>query len=249
MIRGILFFTIVTAQCLYALVSIAPMEIGESTGVHGNVALAFETKRGNTDKDNYKGSAKVSYDNNVSYVTWGEISAEYGQSNQVEDTNKQYMHLRYIRATSKKDMRYEVFVQMEEDKFKLIKNRTLTGVGLRFKIFEIFKDGRGYIGLGTFYEDISYVGKDPHESNVRLNAYFAYTAKFGEDSRVTYTIYYQPKIDEVSDNVRAQKLQLELHVYKQLFLNFQVAYDTDSEPPIGVEDYDFTQTTSFVYKF
>lgn len=249
MIKIILLISIMSTQYLFALVSIAPMEIGEKEGIHGNASFGFETKRGNTNKDNYKGSAKVSYDNNIDYVTWGEVSAEYGEANHVQDTNKQYLHLRYIHAITKKGIRYELFGQLEENKFKRIKNRTLLGGGLRFKIFEIFKDGRGYLGLGTFYEDISYLSNDPHENNIRLNTYFAYTAKFGIDSRITYTLYYQPKIEDVSDHIYSQKLQLQLFIYEQLFLNFQIAYDTDTQPAIGVEKYDFTQTTSFMYKF
>lgn len=245
----LIFLALLSTQYLFALISIAPMEIGEKAGFHGNVGLSFETKRGNTDKDNYKASTKISYDNNVSYVAWAEISGEYGEANGVEDTNKVYAHARYISAITDESIRYELFAQTEENRFKLIQNRRLGGIGLRFEIFEIFKGGRGYLGAGTFYEYVNYTSADPEESNVRLNTYFAYTAKLGGDSSITYTLFYQPKVEEFTDSTTAQKLEFQLHIYKQLFLNFQVAYDADTQPAIGVEEYDFTQTTSFVYKF
>ena len=245
----ILLFTILP-QYLFALISISPMEIGEEEGLHGNVVLGVETKRGNTTKDNYKGALKLSYDNNTTYVIWSEVSTEYGKSNDTEDTNKQYMHTRYIHALTKEDIRTEIFGQLEEDKFKLIESRRLLGAGFRFKIFEIFKDAKAYIGLGGFYESIAYTSStDPKEENTRLNSYFAYTAKFAKDSKLTYSFFYQPKFTDYKDYVQSHKLQLELHVYKLLFLNFQAAYDADTNPAVGIKNYDFTQTTSFVFKF
>ena len=52
MIKIILLISIMSTQYLFALVSIAPMEIGEKEGIHGNASFGFETKRGNTNIDN-----------------------------------------------------------------------------------------------------------------------------------------------------------------------------------------------------
>lgn len=249
MIKFVVLFLIILNQYLLAIVSKAPVEIGDKAGLHANVALSFETKRGNTHKDNYKASIKVSYDDNSSFVTWSELSGEYGEVNEVQDTNKLYLHLRHIHAITKEDIRSELFGQIEEDRFKLIKNRSLAGMGVRFKIFEIFKDARGYLGLGGFYEKVNYTTLDAQETNIRLNSYFAYTTVFGDDSELTYSLYYQPKFDDFKDYAQSHKLQLQVHIYQALFLSFQVEYAFDSQPVAGVEDYDVTQTTSFIYKF
>ena len=238
-----------TIHTLFALTSIAPVEIGKKPGIHGNMALSLETKKGNTNKENYKASAYIAYDNNISYVTWAEISGEYGKSNDVEDTNKLYLHLRYIHALTQEKIRYELFGQMEEDQFRLIKNRSLVGAGLRFRIFQLFSNGNGYLGLGGFGESIRYTSDEAQEENVRLNSYFAYTMTPTEESRLTYTLYFQPKLNDFTDYVNSHKIELELLIYKQLFLNFKVAYDIDTKPAIGVEESDFTQTTSFLWKF
>lgn len=244
-----LFILLALTHSLFALVSITPMEIGEKKGFHGNMALAFETKRGNTTKDNYKASAKISYDNNISYVVWSELSGEYGATNNQEDTNKQFWHLRYIHALTKRDIRTEYFGQIEENKFKLISNRTVGGAGFRFKIFEIFKNGKGYLGVGGLYENINYSTDVAKEDNIRFNSYFVYTTVFGDDAKFTYSIFYQPKVDEMSDYVQSNQLLLELQIYKELYLKFQLAYDYDSKPIRGVQNYDFTQTTSFGFRF
>lgn len=236
-------------QQLFALISIVPVEIGEEPGFHGKIATALETKRGNTDKDNYKLGIRFDYDNNESYHTWIEMSGEYGESNSVKDTNKLYLHLRHIHAISNKDICAESFIQAQDDEFKLIKRRLLLGGGMRLKLFELHKSGKGYFGLGALYEDIRYTSLDPKEDNFRMSSYLAYTTKLGDDSDLSYTVFYQPKISDFSNYVSSQKLALKVHIYKRLFLNFQLSYDVDSRPPLGVEESDFTQTTSFVFDF
>ncbi|QFR48706.1 DUF481 domain-containing protein [Sulfurimonas lithotrophica] len=250
-IKLITLLLIFTSQ-LMALVSIQPVEIGEQKGVSGGIEIGLETKRGNTDKDSYKGDIKVMYDSNASYLTWLEISGEYGEANNVEDTNKIYAHLRYIHKLTQETIRYEAFLQTQEDKFKAIEYRRLAGAGLRFKIFNTPIGGKGYYGLGAFYEDIRYTNPaiDPDESEVRVNTYLAYAINFSKKSSLAYTLYYQPIIDEFNDYVLTNQLELTLQVYEQLYLKFSASYDRDSRPPKGIKKkYDFTQSTTFVYKF
>jgi len=244
-----LLLTTLLTQQLFALISIVPVEIGVEPGYSGNIAASLETKRGNTHKDNYKIAAKLSYDNNKDYVTWGEISGEYGKSNNVKDTSKIYLHLRYIHALSNESLRAEAFTQIQDNEFKLIKRRLLGGAGVRMRLFETADAGKGYLGLGGFFEQVRYTSIDPEEDNFRANIYFAYASKIGDDSTLSYNIYYQPNTQDFSDYITAQALALKLHIYKRLFLKFQIAYDSDSVAPIGVQKYDFTQTSSFVFNF
>jgi len=248
--RYIIFTLLLSVHSLFAVTSIEPVEIGQTKGIYGDVLISLETKKGNTNKENYKASVFVADDNNVSYVTWGRIAAEYGETNDNEDTNKLYLHIRHIHALTKQTIRYELFGQVEEDQFKRIKNRTLLGAGLRFKVLQIFKDAKGYIGIGAFGESIRYTTpQDPSEFNTRLNSYLAYSMKLGDDARLAYTLYYQPKINQFNDYAMSHKVELQLHIYQELFLSFKISYDVDSYPAIGVSDYDYTQTTSFLYKF
>lgn len=241
---------LLTSQYLFALISIEPVEIGQKAGVHGELAISLETKRGNTQRDDYTANTRITYDNNSSFVTWGEISSEYGKSNGVEDTKQTFLHLRHIHAITKERIRGELFAQLEEDKFKLIKRRLLAGAGVRIKLFDILDAGDGYLGLGSFYEGVNYTSdSDPTEQNLRFNTYFAYTLELSEDSKLSCTLYYQPKYDELKEYVNTNKLNLELRIYKELFLNLRVSYDTDAQPAIGIKKYDFYQQTALVYKF
>lgn len=245
----ILIITLLLTQNLFALVSIAPVEIGENPGLNGEVSLSLETKSGNTDKESYSASAKVAYDNNASYVTWAEISGEYGESDGTKDTNKAYSHVRYIHTTYFDDLKVEAFAQLQSDEFRLIKSRVLGGGGIRYKLFSLFGNDKGYLGLGAFNESITYSSNDPDEDNVRFNTYFAYTINITKDSQFSYTLYYQPKTDMFSDYVQSHQAQLKVKIYKQLFLRLGVTYDFDSKPPMSVKKKDFTQKTALVFEF
>lgn len=242
---------IITNQ-LFALVSIKPVEIGDDPGVSGGVALGFETKRGNTETDTYGAAVKITYDSNASYVTWLQISGEYAEANGEENTNKKYGHLRYIHKLTEDLLRYELYAQIQEDKFKALNQRKLAGAGLRAKIFNTPIGGQGYFGLGAMQENIRYIDPliDPDEDNTRVNSYLAYGVKFLNNSSLAYTLYYQPLIDDFDDYVVTNNLELILKVNEKLYLKFAVVYDVDSRPPNGVEEkYDLTQTTTFMYEF
>lgn len=245
----ILLLLFITSQTLFGLISIAPVKIAEKPGLHGKVSTALQTRRGSTKKENYKAAFRIAYDNNSTFVIWSEISAEYGKSNDVEDTNRLYMHIRYIYAITQEVIRGEILGQLQRDKFKLIRERAISGAGLRFKAFELFESSKGYLGVGGFYENINYTSSDPTESHIRLNNYFTYTTGLSDSSSLSYTLYYQPVLDNFNDYIESHKFQLKVHVFKELSLNFKLSYDVDSKPPAGINRYDFYQETSFVFEF
>ncbi len=234
----------------YAVVSVAPVEIGKNPGVSGVIEASIENTRGNTDKDEYKGGVKVQYDNNSSYVTWAEASVNYAEVEGTKNTNKAYLHLRYIHTFyEKKNVNYELFGQVQTNEFTKIKNRSLAGGGYRFYIVHESM-GKLFAGVGAFHEDIQYTTDiDPNEKNLRANLYLSYTNKLGDDSAISYVGYYQPKFGNINDYIVTNTLEFQVNVYKKFFISLKVNYDYDSKPAISVEKRDFTQTTSLVYKF
>ncbi len=194
--KFLLLITLIFAQHIFALVTITPVEIGDKSGFSSTIEAALETKRGNSDTDSYKASARTTYDSNKNYVTWAEVSGAYGKANGEENTNKLFSHARYIHAITKERVRGEGFLQLENDEFKHINSRALAGLGVRFKLQNMLQNSRGYLGLGAFYEDITYNNPliNPSEENIRANAYFAYSINLNNDSSIAYTLYYQPKL-------------------------------------------------------
>lgn len=250
MIR-ILFLLFLTVPLL-AVVVIKPREVGEKPGVSGDVSGAFETKRGNTEKDNYSAALQLQYDSNTSYVVWGVLRGEYGEANGVKDTNNLFSHLRYIHNVLGSNVAVELFGQLEEDEFKSIKDRVLGGGGLRWKVLNKGKDEWGglFIGLGAYYEYIGYSTPiDPLERNGRLNSYLAYTFPFNSKGLFAAVAYYQPKIDEIGDYYVSTSAQLDVHVYEQLFIGLRVEYIHDSMPAVGIKKDDVVQRTVFQFRF
>ncbi|OHE07037.1 MAG: hypothetical protein A3G74_07035 [Sulfurimonas sp. RIFCSPLOWO2_12_FULL_34_6] len=249
--KTLLLTTLITTQSLFALVSIAPVEIGKKPGFSNSIEGALETTRGNTEKDSYKVSARTTYDNNIDYIAWAEASGAYSKSNGKEDTNKLFAHTRYMHSITDKTFMGEIFIQLQNDEFKRINNRILGGGGVRLELFNLLQRGKGYFGIGGFYENINYANStiNPSENNLRVNSYFAYAIDLSKTSSVAYALYYQPKASDFSDTIQSHELELKLCVYRDLFLKFSISYDKDNRPPVGAQDYDLIQNTSFVYSF
>jgi len=241
-------FLLFTFIHLYATISVSPIDIGEKPGLTGILKGSFETKRGNTDSDNYSAGLRVSYDNNRSYVMWGEASFTYGEANGLKNANQTYEHLRYIERL-KKSLDWEAFVQLESNEFTQINRRILSGLGLRIHENDTLY-GNVYAGLGAFYEDITYITNvDKNEHNVRANIYLAYKKVFVKDTELSISSYYQPKFEDVNDYIWSNSLEFKVLIYEKLYIDFTVSYYSDSKPAVGVKQTDFAQKTSFIYKF
>ena len=243
-------FVTVASSSLFGLVTITPVELGEKPGWSSKVGVSLSTKRGNSDVDAYKLSARTNYDNNISYVTWFQLSGEYGQASGEKNVQKSFAHLRYIHNLTDKFHVYETALQSEEDEFRLIKSRRLAAVGYRQHLFpkERLKT---FIGLGVMYEYIKFTSSyDPTEYNVRASCYLSMSYEFEKDKKLSFISYFQPKLDDVEDFVTVNQLGLKIKIEGELYLNFSLSYNYDARPAIEVEsEYDFSQDTAFIYEF
>lgn len=232
-----------------AIITIVPVELGKKPGFSGKLSGSFETKRGNTEKNEYNAGLRLQYDNNESYVFWSDFIGSYGEASGETNTNKTYAHLRYIHSLYEKSIDWEAFVQSETNEFTKVEKKRLGGGGLRYNF--LHNDyGKLYLGLGGFYETINYTTTvDPFERNVRISSYLAYTKKFGKDSKVAYVAYYQPNTDNFSDHIISHAIELKVNIYLQMYLSLVFYYDIDSKPAFGVEKEDITQKTSFIFEF
>lgn len=235
---------------LMATVVIAPNEVGLRPGISGEIGASLMHKRGNTDKNEYYGNLYLSYDNNVSFVTWMAANFAYGESSGVVNENNAFIHLRHIHNLTQDSLAGELFVQDSEDSLKNIQRRLLGGAGLRLRLFEKTTYGRTYLGAGAFYEHIDYTTEvDPTERNVRFNTYVAYTLKFSENGRLSAAGYYQPKVDDLQDYYLVSNFSLEMLIVAKLYLKVQLSAQYDSRPPSDVIRYDYAQETVLLWKF
>ncbi|MEA3522721.1 MAG: DUF481 domain-containing protein, partial [Campylobacterota bacterium] len=140
---------------IHAIITIVPVELGDKPGFSGSLSGSFETKRGNTEKDEYNAGLKLRYDNNESYTIWSDLIGSYGEASGEKNTNKTYAHIRLIHALYEKDLDWEIFVQSEMNEFTSIDRRRLIGGGLRYR-FAHGDFGKLFFGLGAYYESTNY---------------------------------------------------------------------------------------------
>ena len=247
----ILLLFLLAISTSHALVSIAPVDIGAKPGFSGNLSGALSAKSGNTEKEEYEAGGRLQYDEGSRYVLWGVLTYEYGTSEGVKNEDRTYAHLRYIRTLHNGDWCGELFGQTEQDAFRDIGNRSLAGAGVRWRFFDTPSWGRGYAGLGAFFEKIAYShgSLNTDENNRRINSYIAYTKSFLEASKVSFVGYYQPKAGDASDFVASQSLELIVPLYGGLKLSMGFTYGYDSRPPSGVQKRDTAYKTALFWEF
>lgn len=241
-----------TSTSLFALVSIAPVDIGSKRGLSGNVSGALSSKSGNTEKNDYSLGCRLQYDQGIDYLAWGIFTYDYGTSNGTKNEDKTYAHVRYIHAIDEsKNWTGEWFVQSERDNIKNINARSLAGAGLRWRFFNSDEWGKGYVGMGGLFEKIDYANPqiNTNEENTRLNSYLAYTKSFMSSSKLNYIGYFQPKFNTPSDYVSSQTMELIIPIFGTLNLSLTAKYGYDSHPPIGVVKGDRAYITSLLWVF
>ncbi len=254
--KKLLLLTTLLLHSLYGVVTITPVELGEDPGLSAKVGLSLATKKGNSDVESYKAAGRVTYDNNVSYVTWFQVAGEYGEANKEKNVQNLYAHLRYIHNITDRYHVWEAALQTQEDEFRLINRRRLVALGYRQRFFPASPELKAYVGIGAMYEYIDYLESDdtalqnPSEHNGRISAYASLSYAFKKDTTLGFISYMQPKFDDFGDFVTLNELELRFNIVKELFLLFSLKYTYDAKPPLGIASkYDFSQNTSFVYKF
>lgn len=247
-----LLLLLILSTSLFALVTIAPVDIGSNPGLSGNVSGSLSSKSGNTEKEDYSLGLRMQYDQGIDYLTWGTFTYDYGKSKGTKNEDKIYAHVRYIHAIDdRKEWTSEIFLQTEQDKFKAINERSLAGAGGRWRFLNSDDWGKGYIGVGALCEKIDYTHPqtNPNENNTRLNSYLALTQTFANVSKLSYLGYFQPKFNDSSDYVSLQTLELIVPIYGKLNLSLTAKYGYDSCPPINVKKSDSTYITSLLWAF
>ncbi len=232
-----------------AIISISPVVIDTKPGFSGKAQGLLQTNRGNTNSDNYGGGLRIKYDNGKQYVIWSEFNINYASASGKTNADNTFLHTRYIHVLISKKIDWEIFIQSQTNQFTDIKQRILEGGDIRWH-FKNQKVGNLFIGTGGFYEHISYTTPiNPTENNIRFVFYISYIKTLNKISKFSYIGYYEPKVNKLSDHLISNIIQFKMNIYKHLFLSFEIKYNIDSAPAVGVKKDDFTQTTSFIYHF
>ncbi len=250
MIRLLFLLTFFIFNC-FAIVDIASVDFGEKEkGFSGSVHGSFQKSRGNTNKDEAEYGGRIQYDTNKT-VTWLQGSVENDKVNSISNADNAFAHLRHIHQIYNPSWAMEFYTQIKQDKFKSLQDRTVFGMGPRYKIADSPTYGKLFMGLSAMEERIRYTDEqiDPTERNYRASSYLSYKVSINNNLEFSCLGYYQPKIDNGSDYLTSWSTELTMHLTQVLDLSYQLEFDHDSQPANDVFKTDTRQKFSFVYRF
>ena len=227
-----------------AITTIEPIDIASKPNGNSNlIDLSYSSSSGNTDKNKLNLKSLNDYSTDTSYLSIiGEYT--YGESNGKRNVDKYYIHSRILQKLYKKHI-WEIFAQIESNRFQDLSLRKLLGVGMRFKLSESFYFGSGAMIINEKLENLD------SKQFSRGSLYIAYKETFNLNIplKVVYTGYYQPNTTDSSDYRILQNITFTIPLTDTISLNFKAEHAYDSMPPIGIKNRDVSQSTSLSYKF
>jgi len=250
-----LVITSILFSSLFAITDIAPVDFEDkSTGFSGSVFGSFKIKSGNTNKEEADYGGRIQYDSKK-HITWLQANIERGTASDIITEDSIFLHLRHISQLYTEDWAIEYYAQYKHDKFKSIKNRTLYGIGSRYRLVNSKKYGKLFLGVSALTENINYltsnynVGLNPDEYNYRISSYISYKKPINNTFDISLLTYYQPKINNTSDFMTSTSSEMTIHLTKVIDLSYIMSFDYDSTPAIGIKKIDLAQKLSFIYRF
>lgn len=225
-------------------------------GLSGHVELTLDGKSGNSEEEDFGFAGRVNHKkgDDLFFVI---ASKEYGTSNDEKDTDKNFLHGRWVHKLDAK-LSSEAFAQYQDNEFTRLLSRYLVGGGVRYKLAE--DDSMQLaVGGGAFYvkekEDLATY--DDTNDYFRFNSYVSYKHQLNGNVSLLATAYYQPRISDFSDyhvllnTALLAKLseQLKLKVALQVGHDSEPAQNLEADPVIDVESTDTEYSVSLVYDF
>jgi len=236
-----------------AVVSLENLHLKKpAEGFEGEFDLSAGGASGNTDKADLSAGTRLQWQtgNHTSFLV---MSYAYGQSNDVRDTNRIFLHARHILLTSD-PLAWELFLQGERNEFGRIAFRRLAGGGARFTLLERQDHSAAFFGTSVFYEretvtDTVDTTDTGTESTWRGNLYLVLKYHINENVRLVSSTYYQPSFDDANDFRALEIAALEVSLTDKLGLRVSAEARHDSRPPQTIEETDVTYRTGINYKF
>ncbi len=174
------------------------------------------------------------------YIVIGKY--QYGEANGLKNNNTGNFHLRYAQGFAK-GLFWEAFTQAEFNEFQDLKLRTLLGGGLRMRLLKDNKNSI-FLGLGTFYEDEE-IDSGIDQANFRGNIYLSFRSLLAQQFETVLVAYYQPNYNVINDYRLQLTAGFESKITETLQLVNNFSYSSDTRPPAGIEEEDFTYSVVF----
>lgn len=170
------------------------------------------------------------------------------RSNSNDLVNYGYAHYRLIHMISEiRFIKWESYTQIQYNSVQKIKQRTLVGSGLRFKI--INKDSLQFnYGWSLMYE-YEETTIPEYSSLIRNSNYLSLEWKISPSWELKTIAYYQPYIGDFSDYRLSNETNISHKLTQKISLVGTVSILYDSNPPVDVPVNNFVGGLLIRYKF
>jgi len=180
------------------------------------------------------------------------LGYKYGKSNNSRNVNRAFVHYRYIHQLNN-TVDLEIFGQLETNEFTRLSYRGLAGSGVRYTVVKS-EQNNAFLGLGAFYskekiEVTAGLTDDGIEEFSRANIYFL--SKYNVSPSISFSnvIYYQPRLNKLSDFRALLETKFDLKINNVLTLRLSLDVEHDSEPSQGIQNTDVSYMTGLKLRF
>lgn len=233
---------------------------------HGQI-VNIERQRLNADTNGWFGDADLSFrvfKNTVPLYTFAEgVNLVYRKdkhqvfvvqnfmlvkSSGQSFANSGFLHGRYQFPANRRLMG-EGFYQVQYNKLLLVAFRQLVGGGVRLELFDPKKNNRAFIGATLMNEYEIIQNRQEVNFDMRWSYYLALRLLLFNKLEWNSTTYYQPILAQSADYRLNTENSLLYSINRKIQLKFEVTYNFDSTPPLGVPKDTYFILNGLRYKF
>ncbi len=222
-------------------------------GTTGNISLSLDGRIGSSDK--LALGTEVKLIRAYRHDEWiAIISRDYAEVDREVNTDESLLHLRYLTKHTRQ-WGHEVFTQYQEDKFSFLAKRSLVGAGMRYTLSSNDQEQKdNHFGFGLFYEEEEYttssdVSAEEDDQSIRFNLYWAYKNSIADTITYTSTLYFQPKLDKLSDEKGLWQNALTISVTSTISLSLTWDVEHDTHTPNNAENTETSYNSVLIYNF
>lgn len=239
---GLISSLLVTTEALASVVNIEDQRNDETLGASITASGGIDGSKGTTDRRNVNVDLRVDY-NSTHWKRFAIVSGAYRTKNNESFVDKRFYHLRAMRDING-TFSGEGFYQRSEDPYRLLKQRSLVGIGVR-----IAPQSHWRLGASLMHESQSSTTRK-EEKALRANLYAHIRRGIAENIDFLVTAYLQPRLDgSVSDYLATFQSSLQFTVNQWLVINVSIEYDHDETPPQTASRDELSWGTNFSLRF
>jgi hypothetical protein len=233
---------VLATEAVASVVNIEDQRNDDTQGASITASGGIDGSKGTTDRRNVNIDLRIDYNSDL-WKRFVIASGAYRTKNNESFVDKRFYHLRAMRNI-KGAMSVEGFYQRSEDPYRLLKQRSLVGLGVRIAPQSYWR-----LGASLMHETQSSTTRE-EEKALRANLYLHFRRGIAENIDILTTAYLQPRLDgSISDHLATLQSSLQFTVNEWFLINVSIEYDHDETPPEGASRDELSWGTNFSLRF